>query len=213
MNFLNQIKEFMLDILMPRFCLNCGREGSYICDKCKLFLGEVENNIPEVFSCWEYEGIVKKALSKIKSEGNNQVARELIEIAFEKFEFNISNDIWITYIPIFKKDQENSEFNSAKIIAHQLNENFVKEIKQSLIVKSLLKKIKDKNQTGLNLKERKENVKGIFKFVPCGRIPEKVLLVDDICVTGATIEEGIRVLKETGVKEVWGFTLARKLRI
>jgi len=39
---LNKIKEWLLDILFPRFCLGCGREGTYICKDCAIFLSEVD---------------------------------------------------------------------------------------------------------------------------------------------------------------------------
>lgn len=35
-------KDIVLDVLFPRFCLGCGREGRYVCDKCNVFISEVE---------------------------------------------------------------------------------------------------------------------------------------------------------------------------
>ncbi|MEK7530106.1 MAG: hypothetical protein AAB570_04235 [Patescibacteria group bacterium] len=40
-------------------------------------------------------------------------------------------------------------------------------------------------------------------------VPRHVLLIDDVYTTGATMEGAARVLKEAGVKYVWGFVLAR----
>ena len=47
-------------------------------------------------------------------------------------------------------------------------------------------------------------------FVWRGQIvPERVVLVDDVFTTGATMQEAAKVLKQAGVKEVWGLALAR----
>ena len=75
--------------------------------------------------------------------------------------------------------------------------------------------------------ERGENVKGVFRVPPTQVAeveppaggststdsPRNVLLVDDVYTTGATIRECMKVLKKAGVKNVWGFTLARKLNL
>lgn len=71
-------------------------------------------------------------------------------------------------------------------------------------------------QVGLNEKQRLANVKGAFavssellsKFNP-SRSP--VLLIDDVCTTGATIAECARVLRAAGIKDVYALTLARQL--
>jgi ComF family protein len=39
----DKIKQFLLDILFPRFCLGCGIEGTYLCDDCKATLDISEN--------------------------------------------------------------------------------------------------------------------------------------------------------------------------
>jgi len=32
--YLSSAKEFLVDLLFPKFCINCGREGSYLCQDC-----------------------------------------------------------------------------------------------------------------------------------------------------------------------------------
>jgi len=83
-----------------------------------------------------------------------------------------------------------------------------------------LKKVKDnRSQVGLNPQERLENVKGVFGVLKPSFNSEKlgfvksVLLVDDVYTTGATMNECMKVLKKAGVKNIYGFTLAKKLRI
>ncbi len=63
-------------------------------------------------------------------------------------------------------------------------------------------------QVGLNWHERRRNVSDAF--VCRGSMKgQRVVLVDDVCTTGATLEACAAVLREGGASSVWGFTLAR----
>lgn len=69
------------------------------------------------------------------------------------------------------------------------------------------------SQTKLEKKERLENIKGSFEKPPiCDKLGllqiENVLLVDDVFTTGAAMKECCKVLKQSGVRKVWGFVLA-----
>ena len=65
-------------------------------------------------------------------------------------------------------------------------------------------------QTQLNEEERRRNVRGAFALAP-GRSLEgkKVLLVDDVYTSGATVNECSRTLKRSGAERVYVVTLAR----
>ena len=65
-----------------------------------------------------------------------------------------------------------------------------------------------KPQFNLSPAERKENIRGCFALAPEASMPDMVLLCDDICTTGATLEEAAKVLKQGGVKRVYGLALA-----
>jgi len=61
----------------------------------------------------------------------------------------------------------------------------------------------------LNKRKRAKNVKDSFEILPNLVLPLRVVLVDDLWTTGATMKECCRVLKKAGVQRVWGFTLFR----
>jgi competence protein ComFC len=220
-SFLNKAKEFVLEILLPRFCLGCGKEGRYICEGCELFLSEAENISPYLTSCWEYEGIIEKAIHEIKFNGVYHIVSELVEKAFEKIDLDLfacagrPENALITFVPMFKKREKERGFNVAEVIACQLGNVLPRGKHKPFKVVPLLEKNKDnQSQVGLGPKERLENVKGVFRLsLGIKEMPESVLLVDDVYTTGATMNECIKVLRKAGVKNVWGFTLARKLNI
>ena len=63
-------------------------------------------------------------------------------------------------------------------------------------------------QKKLNSEERQNNLKRAFNIVENDVKLEKVVLVDDIYTTGTTVNEAAKVLRESGVKEVYFVTLA-----
>lgn len=203
--------EIILDILLPRKCLGCGREGRYVCDKCEVFLSEVPFS-KEVFSVWEYEGLMEKLIEEIKYQGKYHIIDELVQKTLQKIELNLPEDIYITYVPMHKKKKKERGFNQAELIAKKVG-----EITSKKVLKLLEKTRDNQTQVGLSPKERLENVKGAFSLLTSdfnkSLAPRNVLLIDDVYTTGATAKECIKVLKKGGVKNVWVFTLARKLKL
>lgn len=76
----------------------------------------------------------------------------------------------------------------------------------------LKRKIETAAQSTLTLPERGPNVRGAFAVAPGGTVARmRVLLVDDIYTTGATLNECARVLLRAGAREVRALTLARTM--
>ena len=213
---LEKLKDGVLDILLPKFCVGCGREGLYICKDCEVFLSEVENTVPGLTSVWEYEGLMEKLIYKIKFDGCYHIIDELVEKAlkvisnFQLSIFNLPPDTVITYVPMWPKKERRRGFNQSEVIAKKLGDVY------HLVVRKILEKARDnRSQVGLGPRERFENVRNVFKMnfqFPISNF-QNVLLVDDVYTTGATMRECAKVLKKAGVKNIWGFTLSRKMNI
>ena len=155
---------------------------------------------------------MEKLIRKIKFDGIYDIINELVEKAFEKITLELPQDKYIAYVPMYRKREKERGFNQSELIAKKLAEITKAEVRPLLI------KIKDnRSQVGLNPQEREENVKGVFEFwtsdVHRTSDVHNGLLVDDVYTTGATIKECTKVLKKAGVKNIWGFTLSRKMNI
>ena len=205
----NQLKENIIDILFPKICVGCGKEGNYICEKCSLFLSEATSifargNLREVISVWEYEGLIKKIILRIKYDGIFDTINELVKKVFERREPYIPEDMVITFVPMFKKKEKRKGSNQAELIARKVGEITGRE------VLPLLEKIKDTpSQTELDKKERVKNVKNSFQMKKGASCPRDILIVDDVWTSGATMEECARVLRKSGARNIRGFVLAR----
>ncbi len=61
------------------------------------------------------------------------------------------------------------------------------------------------DQVGLNARERRANVAGAFRSA--AGLSGRIVLIDDVITTGATMSEGMRAAELAGAKEVFGFSL------
>ena len=235
---LEEIKKFILDILFPIECVGCGKGGKYICEKCSTFLGEASlicpvcqkpsfsgqrhnycpsrHHLDGLVGVWEYEGMVRKLFHEIKYGKVRNAISELTELSFKImtkdearfasfFSFLFSEKPIITFVPMHDKKEWRRGFNQSKLIAEEISKI------TNLEVMSLLEKVKrTESQAKLDKAERVKNIEGVFNIrKDQNKIPEKLVLIDDIWTTGATMKECCKVLKKVGVKKVWGFTLAR----
>ena len=235
-NLFNAGKEILLDILFPKFCIGCGKEGTYLCEDCFYLIEILERQycpfcqVPKIvldgktcplcrkskkltglFCATSYENfLIKKIICEYKYSLIKELAIPLSLLIIIHF-YNLGklknfSDFILIPVPLHKKKLKNRGFNQAEEIAKELS----KFLNISLLSNGLLKIRETKSQTELQKEDREKNVKGAFvctkKSLVAGR---KILLVDDIFTTGATMEECARVLKEAGAKEVWGVVVAR----
>ncbi len=109
----------------------------------------------------------------------------------------------ITYVPLHRKKIIKRGYNQAEVIAKILGK------KMGVRKEKLLVKIKENPpQSSMDVDDRKRNVKGVFALSRFKKVPESVLIVDDIYTTGNTMGECARLLKESGVRNIYGGVLA-----
>ncbi len=211
--------NFILDLLFPKFCLNCQKEGGYLCEDCQatleisgfhqkyptshltdlyFALNYQKPLIQNIIKLFKYEPFVKD-LSKILSS--------LIIYHFQLLDNkpNFSDYVLIP-MPLARNRLKWRGFNQAEEIGKELSKFF----KIPLLNNTLVKIKETLPQVELVGKARKENIKGVFLLNNENLIKNrKILLIDDVYTTGATMEEGARVLKIAGVKEIIGIVAAR----
>lgn len=116
-------------------------------------------------------------------------------------------DLILIPVPLHKRKYNQRGYNQSELIAEQIISCFEK----SEILTDVLKKEKStKDQANLKEDRRLENLKCVFvcskPWLVSGK---KVILIDDVYTTGATMQECAKVLKEAGANEVIGLAIAR----
>ena len=108
-------------------------------------------------------------------------------------------------VPMHHKQFAKRQYNQSAVLAAHLS-----QATGIPSVPKILARIREtRPQYTLNKQERAENIKHAFQVKDGAQLPgAKVLVIDDICTTGSTINECARVLKQAGASEVHGLVLA-----
>ena len=230
------LKELVLDILFPKFCVNCGKEGDYLCPDCFSLIEILDRQycpfcsapkvVPDgktcsschrtktlkgLFCAASYDNfIIRKLVRQFKYEpfvkGLSQTLSFLIITHFLRLNKTDFHSFVLVSVPQRKRKLKYRGFNPAEEIAKGLSE----DLKILLLPDALVKIKQTPPQIELNKEERKTNIKGVFACSKPELIKnQKILLVDDVFTTGATMEECALTLKKAGAKEVWGAVVAR----
>lgn len=209
--FLKGIVHFFF----PESCILCEAEltlrEKHVCASCftllppfqaivleadKKFMGRV--NLDAVLGMYVYtkNSYVQKMIHSIKYQGKNDLAIMLGE------EFALTNDLssfdLVIPVPLHKKRFLKRGYNQSMEWAKGIS------IGSGVEVKSFLQRTENTTtQTKKSRIERWENVENCFTLIPDSDIIDKrILLVDDVMTTGATIEACAHVLLKSGAKSV-----------
>jgi ComF family protein len=111
----------------------------------------------------------------------------------------------ITSVPLRNGRLVERGFNQSRVLACEISKEF------GIPFSEILSKSKNtRHQNELSREERLVNLEGSFKANPGNALRgAKVLLIDDVMTTGATLNECSKVLLHSGAKVVRCFTLAR----
>ncbi len=176
----------------------------HLCGSC------IEKRPP--FSCarsvFSYEGIILEEIRRFKYGGNLTVgsAMALMMSTFAFRNLRPGNYDLLIPVPLHPERLRRRGFNQALVLAGTLAS--VYEIAVNF---SCLARIRPtQTQTGLDRDQRRTNVRGAFALRSAKDIEgKKILLVDDVLTTGATIGECARLLLKAGADDVAAVTLAR----
>jgi competence protein ComFC len=195
-----------LDYLQGATCLHCGKQlnecyhGS-ICPDCRGRVFYYER----AYSCFEYNGMGKKLIYKLKYEGKVQLAKVIAGLMIERLQNERLAIDAVVPVPMHESKLEARGFNQSLIIAQELGERMDKP------VADCLKRAKEtKEQYNLDRNQRYSNINGAFSVKLSYNIGKymDILLVDDIYTTGSTVNECSKVLKEAGAEKVYVITAA-----
>lgn len=123
---------------------------------------------------------------------------ELVAPKLANFEFDV-----ITPLPLHRWRHGIRGYNQAAELAHPLGRYCDKPVRH------LLRRVRrTRPQSGLDAATRRQNLRAAFK-VRTRCLPERVLLVDDVMTTGATLNEAAATLSRAGVGTVIALAIAR----
>jgi ComF family protein len=226
------LKRVALDLLFPRWCIGCGREGDYICRACRRRLPvitlpicpicgrpqsqgvlcdecrDVPARIDGIRAPFVFDGIIRQAIHELKYRNLRALAPLLAGWLYDYLVENpLPADVLVP-VPLHRKRLRERGYNQSALLAGVLGKLSDLPMVADGLVRHLYAAPQAKSA---GIGERRRNVANAFTC-PDGRFRGKqVLLIDDVSTSGATLDACAGVLKDSGAATVWGLVIALEL--
>ena len=200
--------------MYPPRCGGCDRRGTLLCDAC---YGQLEppylethvEGIDAFASAGLLKGPLREAIHKLKYESDAPLAKPLARLLSEALSHD---DPWavldgnppvIMPVPLHYQKERARGYNQSALLSRELSDMTGWRLQWGLV------RIRQtKSQVEVSVEERWANVADAFAWQG-GVITSPVLLVDDVCTTGATLSQCAATLKLAGAEQVYAITVGR----
>ncbi|MPZ14721.1 MAG: ComF family protein, partial [Chloroflexi bacterium] len=200
--------QVLLDALLPPRCVHCRRRGAEVCAACHAAIrplgpalcprcstpsrdGHVCRDCVRDNPAWRavlagypYEGVIRSAILALKYRARTRLATFLTRaLSAPLSKRPISVDVVIP-VPLSPRRAAQRGFNQAEVLARSLAALYQWPVDTGALIRN-----RDTvQQAGLSAAARRANMAGAFEVtMPDLVLGRRVLLIDDVCTTGATL--------------------------
>lgn len=215
------LRSLVTDLLYPPRCLLCGALRGWqetLCPACRerlseagCFAEENEFGCEELLWCAPYEGVFRRGMEQFKFEG----VRECLPLfggllaAAVKESGILPRLTAVTYVPMPPERERHRGYNQSALLAEYLAKELGLPLREGVLRR-------DGRATAHAAAGRAERVALARESYRAGKasLPqgERILLVDDILTTGATVENCAALLRERGAETVFAAAVLRTPR-
>jgi len=223
----------LLDAVIPRRCGLCGRFDTFLCPDCSARLPAAAP--PRCPTCWSIPGPrgacrtcatvlvhslagvraryrledgARRLVHALKYEGLSALSEPMgALLAPSLAAWGIPPDL-IAPVPLHPGRERRRGFNQAALLARSLGEHAGVPVAERLLRRTRATAAQVRSG---GVEARRANVAGAFAVAEAGRTSGRtVLLVDDVCTTGATLRACADALRAAGARSVYGLTFAHE---
>lgn len=211
--------ERLISVVAPFSSLGCGKEGTILCNICSAdLLGTIPSRcyrchvatsqyavcanckrkvaLKHVWVATEYAGIIKDLVRVYKFE-RAKAAHGVIASLLDEFLPLLPPETIVTYVPTTTSRVRQRGYDQSRLIARSL------AYKRGLLFDDILLRASNTRQVGSGRKDRFAQLEGAFEIKQISKVNnQRILLVDDVLTTGATLESASKVLSEAGAKVI-----------
>ncbi len=152
-----------------------------------------------------YQGPVREAIHSLKYHsdlGLSEIFAQKLQRLFVTENWNVD---LVTAVPLSRDRIKDRGFNQSDFLARTLAYTLCLPYRPAAI-----KRVREtQSQVGLNASERHQNVRDAFLADPHTVRNNRVLVIDDVTTTGATMSECARACLDQGAASLYGLTVAR----
>lgn len=212
--------EFFAALLFPIQCVGCGVADQWLCARCaqtirlngfepvRFRLHGSQRTIGVLVAADYSQPLLQRLLSTYKYRFVIDLGDQLgdLLVDFLKAAAGLPAVDLVVPVPLASRRLRWRSFNQSAILAHRVGTALNWPVDTAVLVRHRYRR----PQVGLNAQRRWQNVQQAFQVVDSAAVNGKrVLLVDDVVTTGATLTECATVLLAAGAREVWGLVVAR----
>lgn len=217
-----------LDLVFPPHCVACGAIGSWFCRDCHdqievqapplcqrcgrpigrgALCARCRHHPPPVDSLRSvapHKYPLSKAIHALKYEGVRVLAAPLGALmAAYAMDLRLDVDLLVP-VPLHRARERERGYNQSRLLACEMSSRLGWPVVEAV------SRLRDTPaQVGLSRAERLANVRGAFAVTDAAVTGQRVLMVDDVCTTGATLGACAESLRRAGARTVAALTLAR----
>jgi competence protein ComFC len=228
---LTRALAFASETLFPARCVGCGLHGSGLCRACRAALPYLPSGvcyrcagrvgprgvchgcrklsaaISSVRAACAYQGAARTAVLTLKFRSGRFLVPRLGELLREHLELRPAHADIVVPVPLAPRRQRERGFNQALLLAEE-----VASAAQGKLVRDALERQDRRAQQTLGAADRLTNLAGAFSCrAPAAIAGQRVLIVDDVVTTGATISACADVLADAGARRITVLAFARDL--
>lgn len=206
-------------------CWECMREMEFVSDPfCERCGDPIDGAVYHRYECWwcaethpsferarsvaRFRGAVRFAILALKYERASHLAGDLADLLVAGFNTHYANERidCVTSVPLYAARRRARTYNQAGLLARHFSKRSGVPFEPGCLSKTR----NTETQTRLNARQRKANVEGAY----ASTMPEwvrgrRILLIDDVMTTGATVNECATVLRKAQAASVQVLTVAR----
>lgn len=220
----NTTKWGLLDLICPHSCRGCNALGAILCERCKNHIIQnreiicphckqtFSNMNQQTLKCckncdspftglWSVDwraGALAKLVSEFKYQSVRACSETLVELLDYAIPDNLSKEIIIIPLPTIGKHIRERGLDHTRILAKKLAR------RRSWQMRPLLQRATDSVQVGTNATERQAQATRTYELAKAIDPNTIYLLLDDVWTTGASMVAAANILKQAGVKTIYG---------
>ncbi|MBQ1266938.1 MAG: ComF family protein [Proteobacteria bacterium] len=220
MTMIRDTLDALRHLIWPSRCASCDllleSPEAFLCDSCHeamRFVGEMPSPeaVDGMFSFFAYEGAVQSLIARWKYHEDYCARLALLSSMSERIDrvlAFVGASATVIPVPPHPRRLRERGFDPVWTFASKLSTQLSQAKGETFTLNDacLHRSRHTLHQAGLSAAERAQNLRGAFEIVDMA--PERVILVDDVVTTGATLSACALVLRNAGAKRVLAMTLA-----
>jgi ComF family protein len=192
---------------MPPLCPRCGRPqaSGIVCPSCWQRPAEIDG----IRSPFRFDQVIRKAVHELKYRNLRAVSACLAGLLADYLEANPLPGEVLVGVPLHPRRLRERGYNQSGLLAGELARRIGLPVIEDCLVRV---KEAQPQVRAADVEERRRNVADAFMCRDERVKGKQIILLDDVCTSGATLESCAAALKDKGATSVWGLTLAREIR-